>query len=90
MDTGVLFAVHRGMIVNAISVDTQMATGGAYTITNLPGGTPGDPLHRGFYGIEAVGWSESSPFWHKAFAIPKIVDLRTGNDSADMNMIPFW
>ncbi len=89
MDRGVLFAVHGGMIVNAISVDSQMATGGAYTIMNIPGGSPGNPLVGAFYGIEAVGWSSTDPL-AKAVAIPELVDLRTGDDFADVRMKPLW
>jgi hypothetical protein len=88
MDQGVLFAAHGGMIVHAIQVDRQMATGGAYTITNLPGGSPGNLLPSAFYGIEAVGWSTTNPLM-KAVAVPQVVDLRNGNDTADLNMLPF-
>ncbi len=94
MDKGVLFAVHGGMIVNAMSVDSQMATGGAYTMSNLPGGSTVALLPGAFYGIEALGWSSTSmpmsTLPYRAAAIPQVVDLRSGNDSADMQMAPLW
>ena len=60
MDNGV--HVHGGMIVNAMSVGqsagNQMATGGTYTMPNMPGGHR-RILSHAFYGVEAIGWSSS-------------------------------
>jgi len=89
MDSGLLIAVNGGMIVNAMRVDAQMGSGGAYAMPNLPGGTTGTPLPGAFYGIDAVGWT-ASPSIYKAIAIPQLVDLRTGNDTANMQMLPLW
>jgi hypothetical protein len=98
MDNGIVFAVHGGMIINAMSVGqsagNQMATGGTYTMPNIPGGTPGSPHPLAFYGVEAIGWSSSpmqgSNKLFRAIAIPAIADLRTGDDtSVTMDMIPF-
>ena len=87
MNRGIAFAVHDGMIVNAISVDSQMSSGGAFTMNNLPGGSPVAPLRGAFYGIEAMGWSSLTPA-AKAISLPGIADLRTGDDPAvDMHMI---
>ncbi len=90
MNRGVLFAVQGGMIVNAINIGSngggQIVSGGTYTFTNLPGGSVALPLHGAFYGIEAVGWSSLTTAG--AFAIPQVADLRTGNDRADMTMLP--
>ncbi len=91
MDSGLLFAVRGGMIVDALGINSKMATGGTYTMTNLPGGSAGTPLPGAFYGIDAVGWLSTSPTGtYRAIAIPQIVDLRTGNDSANMDMLPLW
>jgi len=91
MDRGLLFAVHGGMIVNTIGINSQIATGGTYTMTNLPGGSSTTPLPGAFYGIDAVGWLSTNPTGtYKAIAIPQIVDLRTGNDAATMDMLPLW
>jgi hypothetical protein len=89
MDSGLLFAVNGGMVVNAMRVDSQVQLGGAYTMSDLPGGTAGIPLPGAFYGIDAVGWT-SSPSIYKSIAIPQVVDLRTGNDTANMQMLPLW
>jgi hypothetical protein len=89
MDSGLLLAVEGGMIVDAIGINSQIVTGGTYTITDLPGGTPAIPLPGAFYGIDAVGWSTSNPLY-KSVAIPQIVDLSTGDDSATINMLPLW
>ncbi len=89
MDKGVLFAVRGGMIVNAINVDAQMATGGTYTMSNIPGGSPATPMPGAFYGIEAVGWT-STLSSYRAIAIPQVVDLRTGDDTADLQMLQLW
>ncbi|MGE5808824.1 MAG: hypothetical protein ACM32I_06855, partial [Nitrospirota bacterium] len=90
MDRGRLFAVHGGMIVNAIDVSSQMTgtTSNGYSI-DLPGGDAATPLPGAFYGIDAVGWSSTSPLF-KAIAVPQIVDVRTGNDSATVDMLPLW
>jgi hypothetical protein len=90
MDKGLLFAVNGGMIVNSVDVSSSMMTGGPYTISDLPGGSPATPLHGAYYGIDAVGWSSSNPLLYKAIAIPQIVDLRTGNDTSNMTMLPLW
>jgi hypothetical protein len=90
MDRGVLFAVHGGMIVNEINIGTsggQIASGGTYTLSNLPGGSAVTPLFGAFYGIEPLGWSSTTPS-AKAFAIHRIVDLSTGDDTADFIMLP--
>jgi hypothetical protein len=94
MDNGIVFAVHGGMIVNAVDVSTQMAVGGSYTMPNMPGGTPGSPHPLAFYGVETIGWSTSlmpnSMRRFRAIAIPAIADLRIGDDtSVTMDMIPF-
>jgi hypothetical protein len=91
MDSGLLFAVKGGMIVNAMPLPTQMTAGGPYTLSNLPGGSPATPLPGAFYGVDAIGWQSSSPLGiYRALAIPRIVDLRTGDDSAPMDMLPLW
>jgi hypothetical protein len=96
MDKGVLFAVYGGMIVNMVNVDSQMATGGTYTMPNIPGGTPAKPLPLAFYGVDAIGWSSTagvpnSVRHYKAIAIPAIADLRIGDDtSTNLDMAPLW
>jgi len=86
-DRGVLFASHGGMIVNAIRVDSQMASGGTYTMQNLPGGTSMLPLPGAFYGIEAMGWSFASPAT-RTIAVPQAVDLRSNDaNGIDLNMV---
>ena len=97
MDKGIVFAVHGGMIVNAVDVNSQMAVGGSYTMPNMPGGTPSNPHPLAFYGVEAIGWSSSlmpgSMKRYRAIAIPAIADLRTGDDmnvTMDMIPFPFW
>lgn len=87
LDRGVLFAVHGGMIVNAVRVDGQMASGGAYSLGNLPGGTAELPLPRAFYGIEAFGWSTTDPAL-RAVTIHRFADLRTSDASGiDLQMV---
>jgi hypothetical protein len=91
MDSGIVFAVHGGMIVNAVDVNSQMhmAMGGSYTMPNMPGGTPGKPHSLAFYGVEAIGWDSLHPRLHRAIAIPAIADLRTGDDTnVTMDMLP--
>ena len=103
MDTGVVFAVHGGLIVDTISTmrgdlpQSDVATGGSYTIPNLPGGTSQDPQPTAFYGIDAAFWSSTTTSFeeiaipnHAAIAIPQIVDLRSGDDTANLEMFPIW
>jgi hypothetical protein len=91
MDNGIVFAVHGGMIVNALNVDPQMVTGGSYTMPNMPGGTPVNPHPLALYGVEAIGWSSSPMPSLRAIAIPAIADIRTGDGmGVDMNMLPLW
>jgi hypothetical protein len=93
---GVLFAVYGGMIVNTINVDSQMLTGGTYSMPNIPGGTPAKPLPLAFYGVDAIGWSSTainpvSMRHYKAIAFPAIADLRIGDDtSTNLDMLPLW
>jgi hypothetical protein len=90
LDSGILFASHGGMIVNAIRVDGQMASGGTYTIGNLPGGTIDHPLPVAFYGIEAEGWSASN-LLNRAIATPSFVGLTDRNAAGidlTMEMLP--
>lgn len=84
LDRGVLFAVHGGMIVNAVKADSQMGSGGTYTLGNLSGGTASQPLPRAFYGIEAFGWSSADRML-RAVAVPRFVDLRVA-DAADIEL----
>ena len=96
MNTGVVLAVHRGLIVNAISTfeDTLPAsvvsTGGTYTISNLPGGTATTPLPSAFYAVDAVFWaSPPVPEPYQAIAFPpQFADLRTGDGTANLTM--YW
>jgi hypothetical protein len=84
MNNGILFAVHGGMIVNTMSVSSQMSGGGSYTMANLPGGSPATPLPGAFYGVETLGWSSTS----LGIGIPRVADLRTGDDTnVDMQML---
>jgi len=57
---------------------------GAYTMDNLPGGSPATPLQGAFYGVEALGWSTTA----LGIGIPRVADLRTGDDTGvDMLMM---
>jgi len=86
LDRGVLLACHGGMIVNAIRVDSQMASGGAYTMM-LPGGTAAQPLPGAFYGIEAFGWLSTNPL-NRAASIPGFANLSTADAAGiDLTMV---
>ncbi len=86
LDSGVILASHGGMITDAINAATQMASGGSYTILDLPGG-----FACAFYGVEGFGWSSSAPIAKKAISIPALADLRTGNaTNVDLTMIPLF
>ncbi len=86
LDRGVLFACHGGMIVNAIRVDSQMVSGGTYTML-LPGGTAAQPLPGAYYGIEAFGWLSTNPL-NRAAAVPRIVSLSTADAAGiDLTMV---
>jgi len=85
MDGGRVFAVHGGMIVDAIPMSSQMMSGGSYSLSNLPGGSTANPLTGAFYGVEAIGWSSTTSA--RAIAMPGIADLRTGDAAVDINLM---
>jgi hypothetical protein len=95
MDTGVIFAVYGGMIVDSISTARNdrplnaIRTGGSFTILCLPGGTIANPMQSAYYGVDASLWS-SNTSTHESITTPQIVDLRSGNDSANLQMLPLW
>jgi len=87
LDRGVLFAVHGGMIVNAMNVNAQIASGGTYTMQNLPGGNSLHPLPNAFYGMEVFGWLSSDPA-SRAIAEPRFVNLSTADAAGiDLNLM---
>ena len=88
MNRGVAFAVHGGMIVNAVKTDGVMGSGGSYTLENLPGGeSAANALPVAVYGVTAFGWSASNATAH-AVAVPVIVDLSSSDATgADLDML---
>ena len=96
MDTGVVFAVHGGLIVDAISTTrgdmplSDVNSGGTYTISNIPGGTTQNPLPSAFYGIDAALWSSTTSTYKAIATTPQVVDLRSGDDIANLVMLPLW
>ena len=72
MDSGDLFVVYGGMILNTIGVGSQMATGGAFVMSGLPGG-----VARAVYGVDAIGWSSTTSV--RAVAVPAIANLSKGD-----------
>ncbi|HUI66643.1 MAG TPA: DUF4382 domain-containing protein [Nitrospirota bacterium] len=84
MTNGILFAVHDGMIVNTMPVNSQMSGGGSgfYTMANLPGGSSSAPLPEAFYGVEALGWSTTTI----GIGLPRVADLRVSDDT-DIDML---
>jgi uncharacterized protein DUF4382 len=95
MDTGVVFAVYGGMIVDTISTErsdkplSNVRNGGTYTILNLPGGTTANPMSSAYYGVDASLWS-STISTYKSLTTPQTVDLRSGNDTANLQLLPLW
>lgn len=75
MTGGLMFATFGGMIVNTVDVSSLMSAGGAYAMTNLPGGTTGNSVPYAFYGLYALGWG---PTALGAGGVQGI-DLRTGS-----------
>ncbi len=81
MDSGKLFVVYGGMILNTIDVGPQMATGGAYIMSNLPGGAA-----YTIYGVDAIGWSTTTSVL--AVGVPAIADLSAGDATGvDLSML---
>jgi len=89
MSTGVTFAIKGGMIVDAVSTDSQMASGGTYTVPNIPGGTSANPVQGACYAIEALGWNSSGSV--KAIAFPPgFANVCTSNaQGVDLHMLVF-
>jgi hypothetical protein len=90
LDRGVLFAVHGGMVVNALSIDGLLSGGTpsvSYVMDNLPGGTTALPFPGGLYGVSALAWASGAP-GTAAASVPRIADLRTGDDpNADLFLL---
>ncbi len=90
LDKGTLFAVHGGMVVHAVNIDSLMPAGGEYKIENLPGGSSETPLIGAIYGLDALGLSSSLPGTKaKAWAGP--ADLSSGAATGidlEMTMLP--
>jgi hypothetical protein len=78
MDSGKLFVVYGGMILNTIDVGSQMATGGAYIMSNLPGGAA-----YTIYGVDAIGWSSTTSTL--SVAVPALANLSAG-DATGVNL----
>ncbi|HYA87111.1 MAG TPA: DUF4382 domain-containing protein [Nitrospirota bacterium] len=97
MDTGVIFAVYGGMIVDTISTGrsdrplspANVRTGGSFTILDIPGGTTADPMPSAYYGVDASFWS-STTSTTRSIPTPQTVDLRSGNDTANLQMLPLY
>ena len=86
LDSGVVLASHGGMITTAINAAAQMASGGVYSVTDVPGG-----FECAFYGVEGFGWLGTQPVTKRAISIPALVDLRSGNaTNVDLTMIPLF
>lgn len=84
-DTGSLLAIRDGLIIDRIDVSSDMATGGSFTLDNLPGGTSTD-----IYKLYAIGWNSAAPLRTGMTSILKTVDLRTGSASGvDLTMFPY-
>jgi len=91
LDTGYVLASRDGLIVDAINAGSTgtglMANGGAYSFT-LPGGSSSTPLPGAFYGLHAIGWKAGAVLSTLSVGIPRIADLRSGNDTnLDINML---
>jgi len=81
-----VLASHGGMITTAINAAAQMASGGAYSVTDVPGG-----FECAFYGVEGFGWLAAQPVTKRAISIPALGDLRSGNaTNVDLTMIPLF
>jgi len=95
MDTGIVFAVYGGMIVDSISTGrndrplSNVWAGRTFTMLNLPGGTIANPMQSAYYGIDASLWS-STTSTYRSIPAPQTVDLRSGNDTAALQMLPLW
>jgi hypothetical protein len=70
MSNGIMFATFGGMIVNTVDVTNRMATGGSFTMPNLPGGAP-----YSIYGLYTLGWGTNAL---SAGAVP-FIDMRSGS-----------
>jgi hypothetical protein len=86
LDSGVVLISHGGMITMALPAASQMANGGPYSVSDLPGG-----FACAFYGVEGFGWLAANPGAQRAISVPAVADLRTGNaTNVDLTMIPLF
>jgi hypothetical protein len=88
LNKGVVFAVHGGMLMHAISIDSLLAGGlpASYTLDGLPGGTAAQPLTDAMYTVEAIAWSTVTPSAPAiSVAMPRAADLSKG-DATSVNL----
>lgn len=90
LDRGYILASRDGIIVDAINAGASgtgiMANGGAYSFS-LPGGSGSSPLPGAFYSLHAIGWKIGSKLTTLSVVIPRIADLRTGDDTVNLDML---
>jgi hypothetical protein len=88
LDKGVVFAVHGGMLLHAMSIDSLLSGGlpAPYSMDGLPGGTAAQPSAGAMYTIEAIAWSTTTPSAPAiSLSLPRTADLRTG-DATGVNL----
>jgi hypothetical protein len=92
LDRGYIVASRHGLIIDTIDAGTTdpgtgiMANGGLYSFT-LPGGSSSSPLPGAFYTLHALGWKSGAILATLSEAIPRVADLRAGNDDVDLDML---
>lgn len=89
-DRGVLVVSRCGAIITTIALDDILAqnggTGGAFTITGLPGGTDATPFEDGVYRLSIDAWNSSGPLVTRLRRpVDAWADL-TSSDVAGMNV----
>ncbi len=83
-DSGYLVVVRMGTIVTTIPISAILTSnggaGGAYTVTNLPGGSAAQRLPGAFYYLYARVWNSANPITTlKRIDVSGFADLRTGS-----------
>ena len=84
-DKGYVVVTRRGAVISTMPLDSVLAqaggTGGAFTVSNIPGGSPSTPRPGAVYSLFVRAWSSAHPMRVHTQWLTARADLRNGSAS---------